>query len=451
MIRLDDIQKVYFIGIGGIGMSALARYFNQKGLEVAGYDKTPSPLTGQLQAEGMQVSFEDDPDTIPFKPDLVVLTPAIPKDNLILRHCQSSDWEILKRSEVLGLLSKGHFAIAVGGSHGKTTVSSMIAHLLACGGVDCTAFLGGISLNLDSNFRSGTDNSMVMEADEYDRSFLRLYPNIAVVTAVDSDHLDVYGSMQAVEEAFVQFASQITGEGLLIHKHGIGSFKDLEVDIQTYHLSESNADLFVKSYAVSDGRYQFETNDGKLWELPMGGRHNMENALAAILVSRAMRVKDEKIAACLTGFKGIYRRFEKIFSSEKKVFVDDYAHHPEEIRAFLLSLREMYPGEEVAVAFQPHLFSRTRDLADGFAESLSQADEVFLLPIYPAREQPMEGVSSKMIADLIHGVPVHLTSKEELSKKLTACSAKVIATVGAGDIDRLVQPIAQTLKTMDHD
>lgn len=446
MSRLENISSVFLIGIGGIGMSALARFFNSKGVQVSGYDRVESPVTDALQKEGIQIQFEDNPQLIPSNPALIIYTPAIPESNKILSHFREAGYEVLKRAQVLGELSKGNRCIAIGGSHGKTTVSAMIAHLLHCGGEDVTAFLGGISNNLKSNFLTGNSELMLMEADEYDRSFLQLFPHVAVITAVDSDHLDIYGDIEGVKEAFAQFANQTDHDGLLIHEHSIKLFADVEVKTFSYSLSDTAADLYVNEFHHRGSIGYFRTNDDAVWELPMGGVHNIENALAAIAVCRFLGMEDRHIARCLAEFSGIYRRFQKVFEGKGYIYFDDYAHHPKEIKAFIESLRLQFPGKRIAVAFQPHLFSRTKDLAVGFAESLRLADELFLLPIYPARELPQPGVSSALISDLISDIPVHLVEKDELAERLINSGAEILATVGAGDIDRLVEPIGSRLK-----
>lgn len=445
MKALKDISSVYFIGIGGIGMSAIARYFHEQGVIVAGYDRTMSPITKALQLEGIQINFQDDLTEIPFTPDLVVYTPAIPDSNQILTYCRDQNWTVKKRSEVLGMISKDMYAIAVAGSHGKTTVSSMIAHILKDSGYDCTAFLGGIALNFDSNFCSGANDVVVIEADEYDRSFLQLDPNVAVITAIDSDHLDIYGSIEKVRESFDAFASRIDNEGALINREGIEGIENYSGNRISYSVSDSTADLHISRYTIEDGAYHFITNDKVEWILPMGGKHNMENALAAISVCRYLEIDDTSIRMALMNFKGIARRFQLVAKTDDKVFIDDYAHHPEEIKAFIGSLKELYPQDSVCVAFQPHLFSRTRDLASEFAQSLSLADEVFVLPIYPAREEPIDGVTSELITKEISG-NARLIEKERLADALAQSESRVVATVGAGDIDRLVEPISKMIK-----
>ncbi|MBP6732622.1 MAG: UDP-N-acetylmuramate--L-alanine ligase, partial [Chitinophagales bacterium] len=399
MKNLKDLKKIYFIGIGGIGMSALARYFKALGAEVSGYDKTPTALTAELEAEGIAVTFDDELANYPKEVDLVVYTPAIPKDHKGFNFYKESGVEFKKRSEVLGLISADKFTIAVAGSHGKTTVSAMIAHILTHSGFGCSAFLGGIAVNYNSNYLQGQNDVVVIEADEFDRSFHRLSPDMAVITAVDTDHLDIYGSKEKIDEAFVEFANKIAEEGFLVVKSNQTIEEKLPVlDKAFYDLNDTNADVYCSKYWVTDGGYLFNLSyygtEIKSLRLNIGGFHNIENAIAAIIIAKELKITDENIKAALASFKGIKRRFERVYDDEKVVFIDDYAHHPEEIRVFLESVREIYPKHKLTAIFQPHLFSRTKDLAKEFAQQLSIADEVVLLDIYPAREQPVEGVTS---------------------------------------------------------
>lgn len=450
MKNLKDLKKIYFIGIGGIGMSALARYFKAEGAEVSGYDKTPTALTAELQNEGIAVTFEDEPGQYPKEVDLVVYTPAIPKDHKGFNFYKDGGYELKKRSEVLGLLSANKFTIAVAGSHGKTTVSAMIAHILTHSGFGCSAFLGGIAVNYNSNYIQGSNDVLVIEADEFDRSFHRLAPDMAVITAVDTDHLDVYGSKEKIDEAFIEFANKIAEEGFLVIKSGQSIEEKLPVlDKAFYSLTDTGADVYCNKYWVTDGGYLFNLNyfgtEIKSIRLNIGGFHNIENAIAAIVIAKELKITDENIKAALASFKGIKRRFERVYDDEKVVFIDDYAHHPEEIRVFLESVREIYPKHKLTAIFQPHLFSRTKDLAKEFARQLSIADEVVLLDIYPAREQPMEGVTSELIYNQLTSFQKSLVKKEALADFIKSKHFEVLVTIGAGDIDKYVAPIKEVL------
>lgn len=444
-MQSDNIQRVYLIGIGGIGMSALARYFKYRGAEVSGYDRTPTPLTDALIAEGMHIHFEDDVEQLDPKAELVIYTPAIPKHHTELNFYLDNNYPVMKRSEVLGILSRDKFTIAVSGSHGKTTVSSMITWILKHSGYDCTAFLGGICTNFASNFVFGQNDVMVAEADEFDRSFMRLFPNITVVTAVDSDHLEIYGTQAEVEKAFTEFANKTEAGGLIVAKYGLPIIPHLEQEVRTYALDNTAADLYAKDYQITLQGSAVELNNGIRFTLTYPGLHNIENAVAATAVALQLGVAPEHISAALNAFAGIYRRFERIFSNDRMVYFDDYAHHPEEIRMFLKSVRAMYPDKHITAIFQPHLFTRTRDLADGFAASLDQADAVILLPIYPAREEPIPGVTSDVILSRMQNSNRRLLSKEALLDTIREGEFEVLCTIGAGDIDKLVQPIKTIL------
>ncbi|MFI5170933.1 MAG: UDP-N-acetylmuramate--L-alanine ligase [Chitinophagales bacterium] len=446
-MQLKDLHNVYFIGIGGIGMSALARYFNYLGAEVSGYDRTSTALTDQLIIEGMKIHFDDDIDQLNKVADLVIYTPAVPKDHKELNYFKSNNFPLYKRSEVLGMLSRERFTIAVAGSHGKTTVSAMTAWILKNSGYDCTAFLGGISTNFHSNFVIGDNDVLVAEADEYDRSFMRLFPNIAVITAVDSDHLEIYGTQKEVENAFVEFANKTEIGGTVVVKSGLPIIPEIREKIWKYSLSDSTSDLFVSKYKITTGGSDVELSNGVRFILKYPGIHNIENAVAASSVAHLLGISNEKISTALNAFEGVYRRFEIIFNDEKTVFIDDYAHHPEEIRMFLLSVREIYKGKKITAIFQPHLFTRSRDLADGFASSLDIADEIILLPIYPAREEPIPGITSEIILNKIKNPSKSVVSREELLVRVNSGSFEVICTIGAGDIDKLVKPIAETLRS----
>ncbi len=451
MKNLKDCRRIYFLGIGGIGMSALARYFKSLGAEVSGYDKTQTALTDELEHDGIHIVFEDDLNLYPKDVDLIVYTPAIPKDHKGLNFYKENNYEVHKRSEVLGVISADKFTIAVAGSHGKTTVSSMIAHILTQSGFGCSAFLGGIAVNYNTNFLKGQNDVVVIEADEFDRSFHRLAPDMAVITAVDTDHLDIYGSKEKIDTAFIEFANQIAEEGFLAIKTQQSINDKLPVlDKAFYSLNDTEADVYCTKYKIAGGSYIFNINyygqELNGFRLNIGGFHNIENSIAAIAIAKELKVTDDNIKVALASFKGIKRRFEKVLENDKIVFIDDYAHHPEEIRVFLESVRELYPGKKITAIFQPHLFSRTKDLAKEFAEQLSKADEVILLEIYPAREQPIEGVTSELIFNQLTCSEKSLIRKEELSDWVKSRSFEVLLTIGAGDIDKQVNRISDILK-----
>lgn len=450
MKNLKEIKSVFFLGIGGIGMSALARYFKSLGAEVSGYDKTATALTNELEKEGIVVFFEDELALYPKAVDLVVYTPAIPKEHVGLNLYRDNNYALLKRSEVLGIISADRFTIAVAGSHGKTTVSAMIAHILTQSGFGCSAFLGGIAVNYNSNFLLGKNDVVVIEADEFDRSFHRLAPDMAVITAVDTDHLDIYGTKENIDEAFIEFANKISEEGFLAIKTKQSIEDKLPVlDKAFYSLTDTEADVYCSKYWVVDGGYLFNLHyfgtEIKGIRLNIGGFHNIENAIAAITIAKELNITNANIKSALVSFKGIKRRFEKILENEKVVFIDDYAHHPEEIRVFLESIQEIYPKKKVTAIFQPHLFSRTKDLAKEFAKQLSKVDEVILLDIYPARENPIEGVTSDLIFKELACKEKTLIKKEELLNLISTKSFEVLVTIGAGDIDKFLHPIKNIL------
>jgi UDP-N-acetylmuramate--alanine ligase len=449
-------------------MSALARYFNAMGKSVSGYDKTKTVLTDELVAEGIEVHFDDSIESI--KPEvrsqksesLIVLTPAIPKDHSELKFFQKNDYLIKKRSEVLGVITEQSFTIAVAGTHGKTTTSSLIAHILRSSEVDCTAFLGGITQNYGTNLllsdklknqkkKSKIKPIIVVEADEYDRSFLTLHPDIAVITSVDADHLDIYGDQKKMEESYKQFANQMKDGGVLIIKKGVDKILVLGKNgkkLLTYSLHQYS-DFYARKIAIKKGQYIFDvvtpeqTIRGMLLGVP--GKHNVENAVAAVAVAQQMNVFSGNIKNALSTFKGVKRRFEYHIKSDKLVFIDDYAHHPEELRACISAVKEMYPSKKITGIFQPHLFTRTRDFADEFARSLELLDELILLDIYPAREKPIEGVTSEMLLEKVRTKNKKLVSKKELVKEIRGRELEVLVTLGAGDIDAMVDPIKNEL------
>jgi UDP-N-acetylmuramate--alanine ligase len=450
MIALKEIKNIYFIGIGGIGMSALARYFNAKGTVVAGYDKTSTLLTRALESEGIAIHYEDNIAMAPKAPDVVVYTPAIPANHTELNYFKDHGFTVVKRSDILQWITANSFNICVAGTHGKTTVSAMIAHVLRDTGYGCNAFLGGIAANYNSNFWSHSNNVVVVEADEYDRSFLKLSPDIAIITATDPDHLDIYGTAEEVENAFVQFSEKVKTGGCLITKYGLKKERAFKVpDHCTYDLTNSLANIHVQNLVVENGTYRFDVINN-YWSindviLNMGGLHNIENVLAAIGVAKYLKIDDIKIKAAVASFRGVKRRFEYALKTTSHTVIDDYAHHPEELNALISGVRSLFPHTKLTLVFQPHLFSRTKDQATGFAASLAKADELILLPIYPARELPMEGIHSEWLLDQVKMQHKQVLSKESLLTYVDTHKPELIVMAGAGDIDTLVQPIAKLL------
>lgn len=452
-MNIADIQKVYFLGIGGIGMSALARYFHTHGVSVAGYDKTPTQLTAELEAEGIQITFEDSAETLMHDADLVVLTPAIPKDHYQWNFYKANDFPIMKRAEVLGLIANSLYNICIAGSHGKTSTSSLISHLLYHSGKDVAAFLGGVCINYNSNFINGSTYA-VAEADEFDRSFLRLFPDIALVTSVDTDHLDIYGSFEAIQESFRLFLKQVRENGIIILQYEVDrSILPDNAKLLTYSLENTNADYHAIQLQAAYGANIFDivTPQGIIKDVHLyyGGRHNVENALGAVAIAQQIGLTDDEIRIALAVFKGVRRRFETHWRTPEKVYIDDYAHHPRELDAVIGAVRQLYPGRKLTVAFQPHLFSRTKDLALEFAASLDNADEVILLDIYPAREKPVEGVTSDLIFNAMKLENKKKASLDQLLSLIDFTNIEVLLTVGAGDIDTKVQAIVQQLKEVD--
>lgn len=450
-MNINNIENIYFIGIGGIGMSALARFFNERGVKVSGYDRTETELTRKLAEEGMDIHYEDNVSLLTKDVELVVYTPAIPKDHLELNWYRDNSYPVFKRSDVLQWITESMFAITVAGTHGKTTISTMIAHILKDTGYGCNAFLGGIASNYNKNYWGSENNVAVIEADEYDRSFLKLWPDIGVLTAMDADHLDIYGDLKALEEAFVQYTRNIKPDGTLWAKHGLAHGSLLQAKHKyTYSLQNSGATAYATDVQIKDGGYTFNVM-GAGWmlqqvRLNIGGMHNVENCVVAIAVAKQLEIDDTLIKNAVADFKGVKRRFEYIIKNEKTVYIDDYAHHPEELAALIKSAKTLFPEKRCVVAFQPHLFSRTRDFAEGFAHSLDMADEVLLLDIYPAREQPMEGVSIRTIAEKM-GNPNHtILSKEGLIAYAATAPIELLITAGAGDIDKLVEPIKEAIE-----
>ncbi len=449
LIDIAAIRKAYFIGIGGIGMSAIARFFHGRGVQVSGYDRTKTALTQALITEGIAINYTDDASALPNDADIIVYTPAIPQDNKIIAYCRQQEMNLLKRSDILQIISKGTFNICIAGTHGKTTTSTMVAHVLRDTGFGCNAFLGGISTNYQTNFWSDPNPVCVIEADEYDRSFLKLYPNIISVSSMDADHLDIYGTAKAMEDAFIQFAGNLKENGLLLTKKGLNREAEFKpAGHLSYSLDDTAADIHAVSLQIDNGSYVYDVK-GKDWviegiRLNMGGMHNVENSLVAIAIAKHLGIDDEKIKSSVASFAGVKRRFEYIVRTPSVAYIDDYAHHPEELRALITGAKAMYPSKKCTIIFQPHLFSRTKDLADGFAASLDLADEIVLLPIYPARELPMEGVSSEMILQRMKGKVV-LKSKDELEAFILERQPKLLLTAGAGDIDTMIEPLKNAM------
>jgi UDP-N-acetylmuramate--alanine ligase len=454
-MEFEKINNVYLVGIGGIGMSALARYFKSQGKFVAGYDKTSTPLTDQLKKEGIDVHFEDKlalvPGAILSQKDntLIIYTPAVPNYNYEFNYFKEREYIVMKRAEVLGMIFSNRKGIAVAGTHGKTTTSTILAHILTHSTVGCSAFLGGIAKDYNSNLLISEKSEIVLaEADEYDRSFLHLFPYLAIITSVDADHLDVYGTHEEVIKSFNQFAQQITENGVLVYKKGlpidVGSLND--VNVFTYSLTEK-ANFYPENIRIENGLYSFDlqTPMGIVRDIKLGipGKMNLENAVAAIAAAIILQVTPEEMISALASFTGVKRRFEIQINTKNLVYIDDYAHHPEEIKACITSAKEMFPEKKITGIFQPHLFTRTRDFADGFAQSLGLLDDLILLDIYPAREEPIKGVSSEIIFNKINTQNKTLCKKENLLVLLKTRKPELLITMGAGDIDGFAEKIKE--------
>lgn len=445
-------KNVYFIGIGGIGMSAIARYFKFKGLNVSGYDKTESELTDTLQKQGIDVHYEDNVDFIPkdVENTLVVYTPAIPHDMGELVYVQEHGYKVLKRSKILGEITDGERCLAVAGTHGKTTTSTLTAHILTESGEGCSAFLGGISKNYGTNLLMSHSNAVVAEADEFDRSFLQLHPEIAVITAIDADHLDIYGDISHVLEAFKAFASQV--HGTVITKLGLDiTAEDTKAKILRYHYNDSRADFYARNpHPDNLGYFSFDIvyPGGVIENVKCGtpGWVNVENSVAAAAICLTYGVNPEAIRHAIGTFQGVKRRLDIHLNTEKISYIDDYAHHPKELATAISSMRDIFPGRRLTAIFQPHLYTRTRDFAEGFAEALSKVDKLILLDIYPAREEPIPGVTSEIIYDKVTAPEKVLLKKEELMSYLEKEPVDVLVTFGAGNIDRFIEPIEDMLK-----
>ncbi len=458
-----SVKSVYFIGIGGIGMSALARYFNSVGTRVSGYDKTPTTLTMKLIEEGITIHFDEDTGSIPAEPELVIYTPAIPKDHKEFQYCIDRGYTVLKRAEVLGLITNNHKTIAIAGTHGKTTISTMITHIFKQAGKDFTAFLGGISKNYNSNYITGHADpngvlyslsgfsTFIVEADEFDRSFLQLYPSIAIITSADADHLDIYKNLEELRQSFREFIKHVKPGGSLITRH------DLDIKAEDHHSLESY------TYSLHPGAHFYSTNvqtqsnstvfdlvtpTGTIDRIALGvpGIFNLENSIAASAVAYLSDVSKENLKEALRTFQGVQRRFDFHIIRPDFIYIDDYAHHPEELKSCIGAVKELYPHKKVTGIFQPHLYTRTRDLADEFARSLEMLDELILLEIYPAREEAIEGVNAKILFDKIRIKSKVLCSKEKVLDELKKRKPEILLTLGAGDIDQLVEQIIQFFK-----
>lgn len=466
-MKLEKLTHIYFLGIGGIGMSALARFFLASGKSVSGYDKTATELTAELQKEGIEIHFEENVGLIPdgvknasVENVLVVWTPAVPTDHAELNWLKQNGFTIMKRAQVLGLIVGQTKTIAVAGTHGKSTTTTLTAHILRTAGIDCSAFLGGISRNYNTNLLLGKNlgkenvamdqNIVVAEADEYDRSFLWLHPAIAIVTSVDADHLDIYGDVNAMKDTYRDFVKQVKDR--LITKDVVLKSLELAKDgrVVSYSVDNKSSDAFAENIRIEEGYYVFDLVilDSKISNVRMGlpGRHNVENAVAAAAASKQVGVDDQSIREALSSFKGVKRRFDYRIRDPKVIFIDDYGHHPAELKACISSVKELFPGKKVAGIFQPHLFSRTRDFADEFARSLELLDEVVLLDIYPAREKPIPGISSSMLLEKINAKKKFLYTKHELVSKMMQHDFDVLVAMGAGDIDQLVEPMEKALR-----
>ncbi|GAB5552210.1 MAG: UDP-N-acetylmuramate--L-alanine ligase [Saprospiraceae bacterium] len=449
-MQLKDIHTIYFVGIGGIGMSALARYFNGRGVKVHGYDRTSTPLTQQLEREGMSIHYHEAPELIPQGVDLVVYTPAVPSQHQELQYFHKHNFPIKKRAEVLGIISRGMKTVAIAGTHGKTTTSSITAHLLRHGGLDCTAFLGGIAQNYGSNFIAGKGDWVVVEADEFDRSFLQLSPDLAGILSMDADHLDIYGDEKSLlETGFGAFVDRLKPEGKVWVQKNFASYFNGNPAIETF-----GADMGTyqsKNIRVEDGYFVFDYENPeqtmKGLKFTMPGKHNVENATLAINVALELGISKEKIREGLSNFKGIQRRFELVYRDDQVAYYDDYAHHPTELNAAIEAAKTLFPTKKITGIFQPHLYSRTRDFADGFAQALDQLDELLLLDIYPARELPIEGVTSDMLVQKMKNKTVKRVSLGDAMNELENRSLEVLLSLGAGDISTLVPKIRRYLQT----
>jgi len=451
MIKLRAIKTVYFIGIGGIGMSAIARFFNENGVRVLGYDRSETQLTKELKNEGIDIQYSTNIEHIPDNPDIVVYTPAIANTNILLQYVKEKNFRLFKRSEVLELISRDMECVAIAGTHGKTTITTMTAFILRDSNWGCNAFLGGISANYKTNFWSDPRNLVVVEADEYDRSFLRLHPDIAILSAVSADHLDIYGTEDEIELAFKAFVEKVNKEGkLIVHQNVPESISSLHQSVIVYGINaDKRTNINAKDIIAHQGGFLFtivdEGEEIKEVFLKMGGYHNVENALAAYAVGKLQGVPREDIIKALGNFKGVKRRYEYIINENGYIYIDDYAHHPEELMKLLQGVKQAFPEKKIKIIFQPHLFSRTKSFYKEFGSSLSIADEVILLPIFPARELPIKGVSSEMILPYIEKATIAkvVESQEEIIKTLKFSQEDILISAGAGDVDKIVDKIRE--------
>ncbi len=460
-MKILEYKLYYFLGIGGIGMSALARYFNHYKKPVKGYDKTRTTLTSKLEEEGIACHYEENVEALKNElakynkeEVLIIYTPAVPSDHKELMFLQENGYTILKRSAVLGEITRQFKTIAIAGTHGKTTTTTMVSHILKSSGINCFSFMGGISKNYNTNLLLGdptqNDTYVVVEADEYDRSFLTLHPYLSVITSCDADHLDIYGDHHFVKESYQLFAKQIQKEGLLVVNKNVDNELSLPDNKVIYSLN-LNTNYVAENvrFIENEAHYDVKSPIENLTDVCLGitGMHNVENSIAAIAIAQQLGLKGHQIKDALRSFSGVKRRFDYRIKSDKVIFIDDYAHHPEELKATISSVKKIYPGKKITGVFQPHLFSRTRDFADGFASSLSLLDEVILLEIYPAREKPIEGINSQMLLNKVNCSHKKLLSKNELLDYVRSNNIEVLVTLGAGDIDTLVEPVENILRT----
>lgn len=445
-MKNGERNTIYLIGIGGIGMSALARYYHNHHYIVAGYDRTPSPLTKQLESEGIAIHYEDNPNLLPSCIAFAIFTPAVPNTLKELETLRQSGIPVLKRSEALGKISNQHFTIAIAGTHGKTTTTAMVAHILNHSGINTTAFIGGIANNFNSNLLlgKGENEILVAEADEFDRSFLRLHPDISIINSIDEDHLDIYGDRKHLQESFNEFA-QLTKQSVIV-KEGL----DIQSQNKVTFGFGSSCNYTAKVIATENGTTIFSINSTEgdvIVKLPMPGRHNILNATAAFAAARAIGTPSESIVEALSTFKGVKRRFDIRVNDASHCYIDDYAHHPEEIRACLTAIKESFTRKRITLVFQPHLFSRTRDFMNEFASVLAMADELILLDIYPARELPIEGITSEALLEKVQIPKKEICQKSDLIQLIDSKKPELLVTMGAGDIDRFVQPLEKLVKS----
>lgn len=444
-------KTYYFVGIGGIGMSAIARYLKNNGHNIYGYDRTRTQLTAELEKEGMNVTYEDDINHLPEVIDLAIYTPAIPAENKILKEIIKRGIQLNKRAFALAEIVKEKKVIAIAGTHGKTTTSGLLAHLLYNSKIGCSAFLGGIANNYSTNMLCDTKSEyVVVEADEYDRSFLNLNPFVSAITSISPDHLDIYQNKENLEQAFAQFANQTDKNGHVFLKKEVKVEIDEQIKTNTYSLTDIESDYYAWNVRVSNGSYYFDYHTpGKVYydmQMTYPGIHNIENAVLALSIVLSLGVNEYELRAALKSFKGMKRRFDLKCKTDETIYYDDYAHHPEEIEATITSLKHLYPNKRICGIFQPHLYSRTKDFADQFAEALENLDDIILLPIYPAREEAIPGITSKTILHKINKMDKYHVTKEQLFPLLSALQPELLVTLGAGDIDQLVEPIIQLLK-----